>query len=54
MLYRISAYNEEINISVIMDSTEKFTKLRKLSNTFKQPRNQRRTDLHIDPGKLKR
>ena len=27
MLYRITAYNEEINISVIMDSTDKFAKL---------------------------
>ena len=27
MLYRITAYNEDINISVIMDSTEKFAKL---------------------------
>ena len=27
MLYRITAYIEEINISVIMDSTEKFAKL---------------------------
>ena len=27
MLYRITAYNEKINISVIMDSTEKFAKL---------------------------